>query len=42
MCLTCWQVEDLIREVNVIEAYDILELFCELLVARLQIIDVRK
>jgi vacuolar protein sorting-associated protein IST1 len=33
------QVEHVIREENIMAAYDILELFCELIVVRLPIID---
>ncbi len=33
------QVEHVIREENIMAAYDILELFCELVVVRLPIID---
>jgi vacuolar protein sorting-associated protein IST1 len=36
------QVENVIREDFIIEAYEILELFCELLLARLGVINISK
>jgi len=36
------QVEDLMREENTVAAYDILELYCELLVTRMPIIESQK
>ena len=37
-----FQVEHIIREQNILAAYDILELFCELVAVRLPIIESQK
>lgn len=41
-CLGVFQVEDLIREEGNIEAFEHLELYCELVVARLRMIEMQK
>jgi hypothetical protein len=40
--LVGWQVEHIFREENLLAAYDVLELFCELVTVRLPIIESQK
>ncbi len=42
MCFHVYQVEHIFREENILAAYDILELFCELITVRLPIIESQK
>lgn len=38
----CFQVEHVVREENTMAAYDLLEIYCELIVTRLPIIESQK
>ena len=41
-CLTCLQVEHIIREDYIVEAMEVVELYCDLLLARFGLIESMK
>lgn len=40
--IMCFQVEHVVREENTMAAYDLLEIYCELIVTRLPIVESQK